>query len=124
MLKRRAMLAQANANRAKTPEGRRRAKQQASTAQRALSEVERRSEFRSKLNERDRQTFDRLPISRQEQLMTVMREYPDTVPKDLPDPFSGRQRESLWRLSYSTRTGIKMRAGMRIVSTTSTSRRA
>jgi hypothetical protein len=113
-LQRRAVLAQANADRAKTPEKRRQAKQQASAAQRALRIVERREEFRSKLSERDRRIFDRFPIARQEQFMTVMREYPDSVPMDLPDPFAGPQREPLWRLNYSTRAGIKMSAGMRI----------
>jgi hypothetical protein len=113
-LKRRAALAQANADRAKTPEKRRQAKQQAAAAQRALRTVERRDAFRSKLSEHDRRIFDRLPITRQEQFMTVVREYPDSVPMDLPDPFVGPQREPLWRLSYSTRAGIKMSAGMRI----------
>jgi hypothetical protein len=114
-LKRRAALASVNAARAKKPEARRRAKQQASTAKRELRIVERREEFRSKLSERDRRVFDRLPIMRQEQFMTIVREYPDSVPMDLPDPFAGPRREPLWRLSYSTRAGIKMRAGMRIV---------
>jgi hypothetical protein len=113
-LKRRAALAQANADRAKTPEKRRQAKQQAAAAQRALRTVERRDEIRSKLSERDRRIFDRLPITRQQQFMTIVREYPDSVPMDLPDPFVGPQREPLWRLSYSTRAGIKMSAGMRI----------
>jgi hypothetical protein len=123
-LKRRAVLASANAVRAKKPEARRRARKQASTAKRALRAVERRSEFRSKLNEPDRHTFDRLPIAWQEQLMTVIREYPDSVPKDLPDPFSGRQRESLWRLSYSTRAGIKLSASPRTMPATSFNRSA
>lgn len=114
-LKRRAALAQANAARAKNPEARRQAKQRASAAQRALRVIEKRAEFRSNLNERDRGAFDRLPIRRQEQIMQVVREYPDSVPKDLPDPFTGPNRESLWRLSYATREGIKFRAGMRIV---------
>jgi hypothetical protein len=114
-LKRRAALANANSTRAKTPETRRWAKQRASAAQRELRAIERRSEFRSKLSGRDRRVFDRLSIMRQEQFMAVMREYPDSVPMDLPDPFVGPQREPLWRLSYSTRTGIKMSAGMRIV---------
>ena len=28
---------------------------------------------------------------------------------DLPDPFTGPQRESLWRLNYATRAGIRLR---------------
>ena len=115
-LKRRAALAQANVVRAKTPETRRRTKRRSSATQRALREVERREEFRSKLSEGDRRTFDRFPIRRQELLIQIVREYPDSVPKDLPDPFVGPQREPLWRLSYSTRAGIKMSAGMRVAS--------
>jgi hypothetical protein len=107
-LKRRAALARANAARAKTPEKRRRAKQRVSATQRALRAVERRREFRSKLNEGDRRIFDRFPIMRQELFMKVMREYPDSVPKDIPDPFAGPQREPLWRQYYATRAGIRL----------------
>jgi hypothetical protein len=113
-LKRQAALAQANAARAKKPEARRRAKQLAAAVQRSLRTVENRQEFRSKLSEHDRRKFDRLSIGRQELFMRVTREYPDRVPVDLPDPFPGPQREILWPLSYSTRAGIKMSAGMRI----------
>ena len=108
-LKRQAALAQANAARAKTPETRRRAKHRASDARRALRAIERRSEFRTKLNESDRGKFDHLSITQQERLMQVLREFPDRVPKDIPDPFVGPQREALWRLSYSTRAGIRLR---------------
>jgi hypothetical protein len=113
-LRRRATLAQANAARAKTPETRRRAKRKASSARRALKAIERREGFRSKLNEDDHRVFNRLQINRQEQILQIIREYPDSVPKDLPDPFAGPQRETLWRLNYSTRAGIKMRAAMRV----------
>jgi hypothetical protein len=109
-LKRRAALAKANAARAKTPETRRRAKQRASAARRALRAIERREDFRSKLNERDRSSFDRLTITRQNLLLEVARVYPDSIPRDLPDPFYGPHRETLWRLSYSTRAGIRLRA--------------
>ena len=109
-LKRRAVLAGANAARAKTPEARRRSKQKASAAQRALRAVERREDFRAKLSEQHRQTFDRFPIMRQERLMQIDRGYPDSVPKDIPDPFVGPQRETLWRLSYATRAGIRLTA--------------
>jgi hypothetical protein len=107
-LRRRTALAEANAARAKKPETLRRAKQRVSTVRRALRAVERRAEFRSKLNEQERRIFDRLPIMRQEQLIKVMREYPDSVPKDIPDPFTGPQREPLWRLNYATRAGIRL----------------
>ena len=107
-LKRRAALAKANVERAKKPEARRRMQQRVSAAQRALRAVERRKEFRSKLNEGDRRIFDRLPIMRQELFMKVIREYPDSVPKDLPDPFAGPQREPLWRQYYATRAGIRL----------------
>jgi hypothetical protein len=109
-LKRRVPLAQANAARARTPETRRRTKQRVTAAQRALRAVEAREEFRSKLNEPDRVAFGRMPITRQERLLKIEREYPESVPKDLPDPFGGQQRTSLWRLYYSTRAGIRLRA--------------
>ena len=108
-LKRKVALAQATASRAKTPETRRRAKHRASAAQRALRAIERRSEFRTKLNESDRGKFEHLTITQQERLMKVLQEFPDRVPKDIPDPFVGPQREALWRLSYSTRAGIRLR---------------
>jgi hypothetical protein len=109
-LKRRAALAQVNAARAKTPETRRRSKQRATAAQRALRKIETREEFRSKLNEPDRVAFGRMPIADQERLLKIQRVYPDSVPKDLPDPFVGPHRNDLWRLHYSTRAGIRLRA--------------
>jgi hypothetical protein len=109
-LKRRSALAQATAARAKTPETSRRAKQRATAAQRALRAIETREEFRSKLNEADRLSFGQMPITQQERLIKIQREYPGDVPKDLPDPFVGHQRNALWRLSYSTRAGIRLRA--------------
>jgi hypothetical protein len=107
-LKRRAALARANVARAKTPETRRRSKQRVSAAVRALRAVERRRGFRSKLNEGDRRVFDRLRIASQEQYIEAMRKYPDGIPKDIPDPFAGPQREPLWRLNYATRAGIRL----------------
>ncbi len=109
-LKRKAALTQATATRAKTPETGRRAKQRVSAARRALRAIETREEFRSKLSEPDRLSFSQMPISRQERLMKIQQEYPETVPNDLPDPFVGPQRSVLWRLSYSTRAGIRLRA--------------
>ena len=107
-LRRKAALAQANAARAKRPETRRRAKQRGSTAQRALHAIETRQEFRSKLDEGERAKFDRLSITRQDLLLTINREYHESVPRDIPDPFIGPQREVLWRLSYATRAGIRL----------------
>jgi hypothetical protein len=109
-LKRRVALARANAARAKTPETRRRSKQRASAADRALKAIEKREDFRSKLNERDRSSFDRLAITRQNRLLEVARVYPDSIPRDLPDPYYGPHRETLWRLSYSTRAGMRLKA--------------
>lgn len=109
-MKQRAALARANAARAKTPATRRHARQRASVAQRALRQIETREEFWSKLDARDRGTFDRLSIARQDQLLKVMREYPARVPRDIPDPFIGSQREPLWRLHYSSRSGLRLRA--------------
>jgi hypothetical protein len=107
-LKRRVALARANVARAKSPETRRRSKQRVSAAERALRAVERREEFRSKLSERERRVFDRTPIKRQELFIKVKREYPDSVPKDIPDPFAGPQRELLWGQYYATRAGIRL----------------
>jgi hypothetical protein len=108
-LKRRAALAGSTAARAKTSQTRQRAKQRAAAARRALRAIERREEFRAKLNEHDRAIFDHLPITRQELFLRAEQEYPDTIPKDAPDPYVGPQREALWRLSYSTRAGIRLR---------------
>src|SRR5262249_8874108 len=108
-LRRRAALAGANATRAKTAATRRRSKQRVSAANRAIRRNETREEVRSKLTEPESSNFDAPPSTRQDQLLTVMREYPDTVPRDIPDPFIGPQRESLWRLSYATRAGIRLR---------------
>jgi hypothetical protein len=108
-LKRKAALGRLNAAGAKTPETRRRARQRASAALRALLAIEVREDYRSKLNAQDRATFDRLTIRQQQQLMAVQREYPGSVPKDLPDSFVGPKREELWQLSYSTRSGIRPR---------------
>jgi hypothetical protein len=108
-LKRKSALAQATAARAKTPGTGRRAKQRATGAQRALRAIEMREEYRSKLNEPERVSFGQMPITWQERLMKVGREYPESVPKDLPDPFVSPQRSVLWRLSYSTRAGIRLR---------------
>ena len=109
-LKRRSALAQATAARSKTPETGRRAKRRASAAQRSLRAIETREEFRSKLDESDRTAFGQLAITQQERLLKIEREYPESVPQDLPDPFVGPQRNVLWRLSYSTRAGIRLRA--------------
>jgi hypothetical protein len=109
-LKRKSALAQATASRAKTPETGRRAKQRAAAAQRAIRAIEAREEFRSKLDESDRAAFGQLTITQQERLLKIEREYPESIPQDLPDPFVGPQRNVLWRLSYSTRAGIRLRA--------------
>jgi hypothetical protein len=109
-LRSRTALAQANAARSKASKTRRRLKKRASAAKRALREIETREEFRSRLTGPERSSFDRLPIRRQDQLLIVMREYPDTVPRDIPDPFIGSHRDSLWRLSYASRAGIRQRA--------------
>jgi len=107
-LRRRIALNRINAARAKTKETRRRARQRASTASRTLRAIEKREEYRSKLDDQDRASFDRLSINLQQRLLEVNREYPDTIPRDLPDPFFGPKRELLWHLSYSTRAGIRL----------------
>jgi hypothetical protein len=109
-LKQRAALAQANAVRAKKPETRRRARRRVSAVRRALRAIEEREEFRSKLNEHDRQTFGSCSIAKQVQLLRVTEAYPNRVPADVPDPFVGPQRSVSWRLYYSTRAGMRPRA--------------
>jgi type II secretory pathway component PulK len=86
-LKRKSALAQATAARSKRPETGWRAKQRATAAQRALRAIETREEFRSNLNESDRAAFGRKSITQQQRLLKIQREYPESVPKDLPDPF-------------------------------------
>jgi hypothetical protein len=108
-LRRKSALAQATAARSKKPETGRRAKQRASAAQRALQAIETREEFRSKLSEPDRAAFGQMSITRQERLLKIQREYPESIPKDLPDPFVGLHRNADWRLSFSTRAGIRLR---------------
>ena len=109
-LKRKSALAQATAGRAKTTETGRRARRRATAAQRALRAIETREEFRSRLNETDRAAFGQMSIARQERLLKIQREYPESIPKDLPDPYVGPHRNADWRLSYSTRAGIRLRA--------------
>ena len=99
-LKKQAALARATAARAKSPRARTRAKRQARAAQRALEAIKKREEFRSKLNEAERASFGRLSIKQQRRLLEVTRVYPDSVPKDFPDPFIGPKREVLWRLRW------------------------
>ena len=108
-LKQQLTLARLRASRAKSKEARKRARRRISDAQRALRDIEAREEYRAKLNEADRISFGRLSITLQRRLLEVTRTYPDSVPKDLPDPFVGPKREALWRLNYSTRAGIRLR---------------
>jgi hypothetical protein len=109
-LRRRAALARATADRARTPEARRRANQRAAAAERRLREIAARQEYRSRLRERDLQAFDSLPIGKQDQLLRILRDHPDSVPRDLPDPFTGPNRNMTWRLYYGTRAGSRQRA--------------
>jgi hypothetical protein len=109
-LRRRAALARATAERTKKPEVRQRANRRAAAAERGLREIASRQDYRSALNERDRDAFNHLSINQQNQLLRVLLDYSETVPSDLPDPFAGRNRSSLWRLYYSTRAGSRQRA--------------
>jgi hypothetical protein len=110
MLKRRATLARANAVRAVTPEARRRMKQRASAAQRALRAIETRQEFRSRLREPERTVFNGLSLSSQDRLLRVSQDFPEGIPSELPDPFAGAKRSETWRLYYATRAGMRQRA--------------
>jgi hypothetical protein len=109
-LKRRANLARANAARATTPETRRRLKQRASAAQRALRAIETRQEYRSHLREPERTAFNGLSLVGQDRLLRVSQDFPQGVPSDMPDPFTGPKRSETWRLYYATRAGIRQRA--------------
>ena len=109
-LRRRAALSRAIAGRAKTPEARRRASRKAAAAERGLREIAVRQEYRSRLSERDRDAFSALTITGQNQLLRVLRDHPDSIPRDLPDPFAGPNRNLIWRLYYSTRVGARQRA--------------
>jgi hypothetical protein len=114
-LSRRKALAEATAARAKKPEALRRAKRRASVLQRSLRDVDAWIEFRGSLNDLDRWNFDNLPSAQQKKLMSVVRKYPKSVLKDVPDPFAidlsqrYSRRGGLWSLYYSTRAGIRQR---------------
>jgi hypothetical protein len=108
-LRQRAALSRATAGRAKTPEARRRASRQAAAAERGLREIAARKEYRFRLRDRDRDNFSTLPITRQDQLLRMLRDHPDSIPRDLPDPFAGPNRNLIWRLYYSTRAGVRQR---------------
>ena len=109
-LKRRLVLARATAGRATRPEARRRADRRAAAARRGLRAIEARQEYRSRLSERDRDNFSTLTITAQDQLLRMLRDHPDSIPRDLPDPFAGPNRNLIWRLYYSTRAGARQRA--------------
>lgn len=101
-------LAQARASHAKRPEARR----QAAAARRSIRQIETRAEFRAAFSDRDRSVFDALSIKEQDRFRAAVQRYPDYVPPSAPDPFAERPfyRGSLWRLYYSTRSGIRRKA--------------
>ena len=109
-LRRRTALARATAGRAKTPEARRRAHRRAAAAERGLREIAARQEYRSRLRERDVEAFDSLSIGKQDRLRRVLRNYPNGVPADAPDPFFGPQRSVAWRLYYANRARIRQQS--------------
>ncbi len=75
-LARRAVLARATAGRTKKPEVRRRANRRATEAERGLTAIRARQDYRFKLNERDRDAFNSLSLGRQDQLLKVLLDYP------------------------------------------------
>lgn len=110
-LSRRRALAEATAGRAKTPVKRRRAQRRKATAQRGLRQIDTRAEFRDQLSERDRAEFNALSLTEQDRFRAVVRQHPEYVPPQEPDPFAGqRHRGVSWRLYYATRAGIRRRA--------------
>jgi hypothetical protein len=102
-LHQRQALAEATAKRSNKPEVIRRAKRRAAAAQRELRRIKARREYREQLSERDRSEFNRDSIKEQDQLRRTLQQYPDGVPPDIPDPFAGRHRNSIWRQYYSSR---------------------
>jgi hypothetical protein len=51
-----------------------------------------------------------LSLSGQNRLLRMLRDFPEGVPRDAPDPFAGAKRNQTWRLYYATRAGIRQRA--------------
>src|SRR5437763_6841497 len=96
-LKRRETLAQATAKRASDPEAVRRAKRRAATAQREIRPIAARRAYREQLSERARSEFNRYSLKEQDALLRSLQQHPGGIPPDIPDPFTGRQRDSIWR---------------------------
>lgn len=109
-LARRRALATATARRTNSPDSRRRAQRRASAATSEIQRIEGRRGFREKMNAVDRAAFDTLSMKAQDAFMKTAASFPDGVPASAPDPFEGPQRSTLWRLYYSTRAGIRLRA--------------
>jgi len=109
-----ANLAKGRVERAKNPEARQRAMQQAAAARRGLRQIpllEAIGEYRSQLDRAEQRIFDSLPLAVKAQELEVDARYPEGVPPDAPDPFatSPRHRSASWRLHYATRAGFRHR---------------
>ena|SRR5438270_7535615 len=102
-LNRRRALAEATAARAKRPEARQRAKRKVAEARRELRAIEARREHREQLNERDLFEFNRYSLKEQDTLLHSLQQHPGGIPPDIPDPFTGRHRDPIWRQYYSSR---------------------
>jgi hypothetical protein len=103
LLNRRLVLAEARERRTTRPEVKRRAQRQAATARRGLREIEARETFRASLSPYQRGELNRITSSGQDRVRRVLQQYPDGILPEIPDPFAGRDRGSLWKLYYSSR---------------------
>jgi hypothetical protein len=110
-LNRRLALAKSTAGRAIDPEKRDKSLRRAATARRGLRQIDQRAAFRSTLSPSGRAIFDRFPLKEQDRELHVRREYPNGVPRDVPDPLAGPHRDALWRIYYSSgsRAGDRLR---------------
>ena len=67
------------------------------------------AEFRAKLDDYNRKRFNSFTLKEQDRQRAIDQKYPESVDKDIPDPFAGPHRGSLWRFYYSTRASIRYR---------------
>ena len=103
LLNRRRVLAEERIKRTTRPEVKRRAQRQVTEARRELRQIEEREAFRTTRTPYQRTVLDQVSLSGQDRVRRALRQYPDGIPPNIPDPFAGRDRGLLWRLYYSSR---------------------
>jgi hypothetical protein len=118
---------------ADTPDARRKFQRRAAQARRAIHEAPQRIEraeeraairdpigfatekFRQSVNYRQRRAFNKLPSDKQRQFIAARLQYPDGIPRDIPDPFADKfeqrtyYRGQLWNSYYASRAAIRQR---------------